>query len=255
MIAYFSKRLSPAEVNYITNNKELLGLVYFLKRFRCYLEGSTFEVLADNRALKHFFTKPHLSKREAKWLDLLEQFGITQVTFTPGKIHVLGDALSRVPRTPELPELCNFQILNLHLPKPFMANYKDHALFGPIYKTIKGKWPKKEAEKERISRLLHDFKLENELLKFNGRLCVPRKNVRDILHMAHDQKLSGHFGFMRTLSDLSNYHWKYKFRDVRRYCDGCQICQQNKDFRTKPLGIPQTLEVLSRRWVRLQLIL
>lgn len=54
-IAFFSKRFSEAEENYTANDRELLGLVYFLKRFRCYLEGSEFEVVIDNQVLKHFF--------------------------------------------------------------------------------------------------------------------------------------------------------------------------------------------------------
>lgn len=57
VIAYFSKSLNNAEENYTSNDPELLGLVYFLKRFRCYLEGSTFEVLTDNQVLQHFLSK------------------------------------------------------------------------------------------------------------------------------------------------------------------------------------------------------
>ena len=53
--AYFLKRLSSAEENYIANDGGLLGLVYFLKRFHCYLEGFSFEVITDNQVLKHFF--------------------------------------------------------------------------------------------------------------------------------------------------------------------------------------------------------
>lgn len=52
VISYFSKRLSPAEENYSANGRELLGLVYSLQRFRCYIEGSEFEVMTDNQALK-----------------------------------------------------------------------------------------------------------------------------------------------------------------------------------------------------------
>lgn len=65
-IAYFSKRLSPAEENYSANDRELLGLVYFLKRFRCYVEGSEFEVVIDNQVLNYYFTKQTLSRREAR---------------------------------------------------------------------------------------------------------------------------------------------------------------------------------------------
>ncbi len=63
VIALFSKKLSPAEQNYTTNDRELLGLICFLKRFRCYLEGSSFEISTDNQVLKNFFTKPERSRR------------------------------------------------------------------------------------------------------------------------------------------------------------------------------------------------
>lgn len=42
VFTYFYKKLSGTEQKYTTNERELLGLVYFLKRFRCYLEGTTF---------------------------------------------------------------------------------------------------------------------------------------------------------------------------------------------------------------------
>lgn len=97
-ISYFSKRLSAAEENYTANDRELLGLVYFLQRFRCYLEGTEFEVFTDNQVLRYFFSKPILSRREARWLDVLGQFGITQLTLVKGKVHVLGDVPSRAPQ-------------------------------------------------------------------------------------------------------------------------------------------------------------
>ena len=68
-IAYYSKKISNAEQDYTANERELLALVYFLKQFRCYLEGTTFEVFTDNQVLHNFFTKPNLNRREARWLD------------------------------------------------------------------------------------------------------------------------------------------------------------------------------------------
>ena len=45
VIAFFSKKLSPAEQNYTTNDRELVRLIYFLQRFRCYLERSILRYL------------------------------------------------------------------------------------------------------------------------------------------------------------------------------------------------------------------
>lgn len=94
-IAYFSRLLSDAEERYTANERELLGLVYFLKKFRCYLEGSSFEVFTDNQVPHNFFTKPTLSRRDARRWELLSQCGIRKVNLRPGRVHVLGDVLSR----------------------------------------------------------------------------------------------------------------------------------------------------------------
>lgn len=56
-VAFYYKRLSQAEENYSANDRELLGLVHFLKRLRCYLEGSEFEVITDNQVLRHLLQK------------------------------------------------------------------------------------------------------------------------------------------------------------------------------------------------------
>ena len=66
VIAYYSRKLSDEEVKCTANERELLGLVYCLKRFRCYLEGASFEVFTDNQILNCFFTKPNLSRKEAR---------------------------------------------------------------------------------------------------------------------------------------------------------------------------------------------
>eukprot|EP00171_Calliarthron_tuberculosum_P007413 IDg7413t1 len=250
VVAYFSKRLSPAEENYSANDRELLAMVYFLKRFRCYLEGSSFELITDNQVLKHFFTKPQLSRREAMWLDLFGHFGITQVTLKPGKAHVLGDALSRIPHGPllQLAELSNMQMVDLHLPAGFADNYFTDATFGPFFRALKGNMLLEKVEKDRVARLLPLFELCDNRLYYKKKLCVPRNNVKDILKLAHDSTVSGHFGFSKTLHRLERFHWRNKLRDVKIYCQGCFPCQQGKDSRVKPLGEPQPLEIPDRRW-------
>lgn len=64
VIVYHSKKLPAPEMSYSANDRELLGIISFLKRFRCYLEGAPFDIFPDNQVLKYFFTKPKLSRRE-----------------------------------------------------------------------------------------------------------------------------------------------------------------------------------------------
>lgn len=57
VISYFSARLSTAEENYLASDSEIVGLIYFLKRFRCYLEESFFKILTDHQIFKTIFNK------------------------------------------------------------------------------------------------------------------------------------------------------------------------------------------------------
>lgn len=248
VVVYFSKRLCSAEENYSANDRELFAMIYFLKRFSCYLEGTSFEPITDNQVLKNFFTKPHLSRREARWLDLFGQFVVNQVTLKSGRAHVLGDALSRIPCEPllQVAEIYNTQTVGLHLP----AGFKKLPYRCYVRSYFSGSVRQYGSQKveDRTNRLIPSFHLRENCLYYKQKLCVPHKNDKDILTMAHDCTVSGNFGFSKTLNRLERFRWHNKLRNVRKYCQGCFTCQQAKDSRTKPLGEPQPLEILSRRW-------
>lgn len=68
VVAYFSKKLSETEQKYTANEGEMIGVLYFLNRFRGYLEGSSFEVFTDNQMLNNFFTGQSMNLREVRWI-------------------------------------------------------------------------------------------------------------------------------------------------------------------------------------------
>lgn len=48
-----------------------------------------FEIITDNQVLNKFFTKPLMSRNDARWFDFLSQFGIIANILKPGRVHVL----------------------------------------------------------------------------------------------------------------------------------------------------------------------
>lgn len=70
-----------------------------LALFRCYLEGSGFEIITDNQALKSLLFEKDFNPTDAGWVHTLGNFGIFPIVLEKGKIHVLGDALSRIPNS------------------------------------------------------------------------------------------------------------------------------------------------------------
>ena len=242
-IAFFSKKLSQAEQNYTANDRELLGLIYFLQRFRCYLEGSEFEIFTDNQVLRHLFTKPNISRREARWLETLGNFGIFPINLKPGKIHVLGDVLSRAPHI----AVNDLEAVSINEDDIFSCLEEDD-FYGPLLKVLRGE-KLKDSVKDRKFRILSKYFHEDERgLFYEGKRCVPKKSVPKLLQLAHDSKIAGHFGFYKTMSRLKRFYWKNKAQDVKRYVQGCMTCQQKKDHHGKRFGDPNALEIPTRRW-------
>ena len=95
-IAFWSRKLLPAEVNYPTHERELLAIVEMTKRFRHFLLGRTCFVHTDHKALEFLQTQPNLSVRQVNWVDHLQQFDLI-IAYLAGPLNHLADYLSRRP--------------------------------------------------------------------------------------------------------------------------------------------------------------
>ncbi|KAI0994483.1 hypothetical protein K3495_g13700 [Podosphaera aphanis] len=95
-VAYFSKKLTPAESNYEIHDKELLAVVSALKQWRGELIGLKypFTVLSDHKNLQYFMASKKLSERQVRWSYVLSQFNF-RLKFRAGKNSARPDALSR----------------------------------------------------------------------------------------------------------------------------------------------------------------
>lgn len=95
-IAFHSRKLSPAELNYEIYDKELLAIVDSFKSWRPYLEGSEhpISVLTDHKNLEYFKTARVLTRRQARWSLLLNSH-IYELKHRPGKQSTKPDAFTR----------------------------------------------------------------------------------------------------------------------------------------------------------------
>lgn len=96
IVACCSRRISSAEENYGSSDKEGLAVVYSMQKFRNYLLGISFTLLTDNCALCALKLKSPTSKRLERWALILSEFDY-DVKYVSGKTHHDADCLSRAP--------------------------------------------------------------------------------------------------------------------------------------------------------------
>jgi hypothetical protein len=95
-VAYASRKLSKAEVNYCVTRTELLAIVYFLKYFHHYLLGRRFQVRTDHAALQWLRHVQEPVGQQARWIGYMEEFDF-DIVHRPGLRHGNADAMSRRP--------------------------------------------------------------------------------------------------------------------------------------------------------------
>ena len=77
-VAYASRFLNSLEENYSVNELELLGVLWAIEPFKCYLYGKHFTVIADHQALISALNASERSKtsrsRLKRWIERLIPF-------------------------------------------------------------------------------------------------------------------------------------------------------------------------------------
>jgi transposase InsO family protein len=96
-LAFFSRKLSPAQEKYSPYDRELLAIYEAIKYFRHMLEARHFVVYTDHKPISFAFheRKANCSPRQYRHLDFIAQF-TTDIRHISGKNNVVADTLSRI---------------------------------------------------------------------------------------------------------------------------------------------------------------
>ena len=95
-VAFFSKKLKPAERKYSAFDREMLAIYLAIKHWRHFLEGRPFHVLTDQRPLTFALkSTTERSPRQTTQLSYIAEF-TGDIRYVKGVKNTVADTLSRV---------------------------------------------------------------------------------------------------------------------------------------------------------------
>lgn len=224
VIAYGSRSLTKSEQKFTATEKECLGVLWAVEKYRPYLEGSTFTVVTDHHSLLWLHKLKDPVGRLARWAVRLQQYDFG-VVHRKGSAHVVPDALSRGVEDCDLLEVS--------------APIQDQWYLGMLDKVRAQprNYPLWRTEGIFLWKLCADLtKLPGD--ENNWKKVLPRELRREAIVEAHDMPQAGHRGMLKTLGRLSlEYYWPKMKAEVCHYVRGCQTCAQHKIEQRRPAGL------------------
>ncbi|GJR60313.1 reverse transcriptase domain-containing protein [Tanacetum coccineum] len=238
VIAYASRQLEIHEKNYTTHDLELGAVVFTLKTWRHYLNGTKSVIYTDYKSLQHIFDQKDLNMRQRRWIKLFSDYEC-EIRYHPGKANVAADALSRKERV-----------------KPrrvrAMAMTIQSGMKVLILAAQKEVFEQENLPSEQLNGLEQQMeKRDDGSLYFLDHIWVPLVgNVRiTIMDKAHKSKYSVHPGADKMYYDLRDmYWWPGMKRDIATYVSKCLTCSKVKAEHQRPSGLLQQPEIPEWKW-------
>ena len=231
-VAFYSKKFSPAELNYDVHDKEMVDIVDCMRQWRHMLVGCPRRVVVytDHRNLEYFQYTKILSRRQARWAELLSEFNFV-ITYRSGEKNGKADALSRrtdpMLERGDMPEISMFKPGQLTPLDPTntrvmrITALKDgDELLSKYVISVRAKEREPiELHKKILEAGLKDdqwmsFKrallsgkvydtlsLEDGLVFYKKRIYIPDSNdlKLTVTRQYHNAKVAGHFGRDKTM--------------------------------------------------------
>ena len=279
VVAFSGRKLTSAELNYDTRERELLAIIYALRQWRVYLLDQPFTVETDHHSLATLLSQNTCSRRLARWLSELCEFR-PNFKWISGDTNTVADGLSRRPdfepsegaSAVDLPTLLQQLLQQQHAfygmqPMDVRARcregYASDGYFGPMLAYFKegragdGDSPSKYNN--------YRWDPESGLIWFKGnrseehsvdRLCIPQDaDLCDyLIFLDHDDATRGHAGEFKTLAHLQRkYYWRQMRRSVGEYISTCERCQRNKTRQSRPPGELHPHSVPDARWTEISM--
>ncbi|KAM2118243.1 hypothetical protein ACFX1R_011686 [Malus domestica] len=254
-IAFTSQTLGPRNQALSTYERELIAIVYAVKKWQNYLQGRHFVIKTDHNSLKYFLSQRASTPFQQKWVSKLMGYDY-EIQYKQGAQNMVADALSRLHDIPWAKEPVtnngeNGECIAISYP---YAGWLDELRRSSEHDT----WVR-EKKKMLLQATLHGsansklshYSIDNGFLCYKKRIMLgPTSDWKvKIIAEHHSTPSSGHQGVLKTYQRIKRrFYWKGMKHDIRQFIAECSTCQQNKIENISPPGLLQPLPIPQRVW-------
>ncbi len=231
-IAYYSCKLTVAELNYEIHDKKLLAIVNSFKQWRVYLKESRhqIQVYTDHKNLLYFMITKVLNRRQIRWSKKLSSYNF-QIQYRKKSENLKIDVLSR--RADHMTDRSQVnQTISQQNQNDFIVYNKQNAAILRIYnrdfkKRIKLELAKNSVAQNIIENIADNanFEITNEILTFQDLIYVSTRCRQEIINDYHKSMIHEHQSSNKTIERISRIYYFLKMRkqveDIIRKCDVC----------------------------------
>lgn len=226
-VVFLSRKLLPAETRNPTVEKELLAVIYALRKLRKYLLDREFTLYCDNTAVCYLFNKNEPSQRLQRWVMCAQEFTF-KIKHLPSTKNSVADALSRFPpkeyENREDGEYCIDALYEHLMVEVLPSQYETWLHELVFYFQNPGNAHTSNATK-RLS-LKYAYADQKLYRRVGARyVLIPTFEERPaILNEVHEGH--GHFGINASWARLyKEYWWPNCYCDLTNHIKTCRECQ------------------------------
>ncbi len=247
-VAFFSKKLEPAQKRYSAFDRELFACVAGIRHFHYILKGCPFTIYTDHKPLTFALGKVSepWTAMQSRQLSYVAEF-TTDIRHIPDSENIVADTLSRPPLAPLPAAAIGGPAVGAMAVSPVSLDY---ARLAANQRTCQETL--KAANSTSLQLRYVEMQGEKVVCDFSmgqPRPIIPVADRRDVFRAIHELAHAG----IRARRQLMTARavWRGMSSDVSAWCRDCQLCARGKASpqHTAPV---QPIPVPERRFTPVQ---
>ncbi len=239
LIAFHSRKLTDAELNYKIHNKKLLVIVDSFKQWRVYLKESRhqIQVYTDHKNMLYFMITKVLNQKQIRWLKKLSLYNF-QIQYWKksenSKINVLSRRADHMTDRSQI----NQTILQENSNDSIVYNRQNAATLRinnrDLEKRVKLKLAKNSVTQDIIENIENNvnFEIINEILTFQDLIYVSTRCRQEMINNHHKSMIHEHQSLNKIIERIFRIYYFSKMRkqieDIIRRCNVCIWTKHNQ---------------------------